>query len=109
MGACGKSGLVQFVAPGYSGAGGRFPTIFAMPALPIGMAIGCDGRGKTGSELDSPCRPAHGEGVAFGAGTGGGGLLPQTAASGNVSQPDPESFMKYPSECREGAHVGAVL
>jgi hypothetical protein len=31
-----------------------------------------------------------------GAGTGGGGLLPQTAASGNVSQPDPESFMNYP-------------
>ena len=31
-----------------------------------------------------------------GAGTGGGGLLPQTAASGNVSQLDPESFMKYP-------------
>ena len=29
-------------------------------------------------------------------GTDGGGLLPQTAASGNVSQPDPESFMNYP-------------
>ena len=33
---------------------------------------------------------------AFGAGTGGGALLPQTAASGNVSQRDPESFMNYP-------------
>ena len=32
----------------------------------------------------------------FGAGTGGGGLLPQTAACGNVSQPDPESLMNYP-------------
>ena len=60
------------------------------------MAIGCDSRAKTGSELDSPCRPAHGEGVCVGAETGGGGLLPQTAASGNVSQPDPESLMKYP-------------
>jgi hypothetical protein len=44
----------------------------------------------------SLCRPALGEWVYFGAGTGGGGLLPQTAASGNVSQPDPESLMKYP-------------
>jgi len=47
-------------------------------------------------QTGSLCRPAHGEGVSFGAGTGGGGLLPQTAASGNVSQPDPESLMKYP-------------
>ena len=62
------------------------------------MAIGRDGRGQIGSELDSPCRPALGEGVSFGAETGGGGLLPQTAASGNVSQPDPKSFMKYPGK-----------
>jgi hypothetical protein len=40
--------------------------------------------------------PGPRRGGMFGAGTGGGGLLPQTAASGNVSQPDPESLMKYP-------------
>ena len=67
-----------------------------MPVLPIGLGFGCDGRAATGSQTGSLCRPAHGEGVSFGAGTGGGGLLPQTAASGNVSQPDPESLMKYP-------------
>jgi hypothetical protein len=73
-----KSRWVHFVPSGYSGAGGRFPAIFAMPVLPIVMAIGRDGRGttlrgasallrrrltvrlsaaaqaKTGSELDSP-------------------------------------------------------
>ena len=91
-----NSWAVQSVASGYSGAGGRFPAICGMPVSPIVEAIGSDGRAATGSELGSPCRPAHGEGVAFGAGTGGGGLLPQTAASGNVSQPDPESFMNYP-------------
>ena len=46
--------MVHFVMPGYSGAGGRFPAIFAMPVLPIVEAIGRDGRGEPGSELDSP-------------------------------------------------------
>jgi hypothetical protein len=97
-GACGKSLLLHSVAPGYLGAGGRFPASFDMPASPIVMAIGSGGRVETGSELDSLCRPAHGGMCCCGAGTGGGGLLPQTAASGNVSQPDPKSFMKYPGQ-----------
>ena len=88
--------LVQRVTSGYSGAGGRFPAIFGMPVSPIVQAIGSDGRAETGSEIGSLCRPAHGGMCCCGAGTGGGGLLPQTAASGNVSQPDPESLMKYP-------------
>ena len=94
--------------------------VFGMPVSPIVPAIGSDGRAttrraqrallrrrliarlsaaaeaKTGSEIGSLCRPAHGGMCCCGAGTGGGGLLPQTAASGNVSQPDPESFMYYP-------------
>jgi hypothetical protein len=46
------------------------------------------------NRLAVPLGPRRG--CFFGAGTSGGGLLPQTAASGNVSQPDPESLMNYP-------------
>jgi hypothetical protein len=39
---------------GLLGRCGRFAAILAMPVLPIGEAIGRDGRGKNDSELDSP-------------------------------------------------------
>jgi len=51
-------------------------------------------RNWLGTRLAMPLGPRRR--YCFGAGTSGGGLLPQTAASGNVSQPDPESFMNYP-------------
>ncbi len=51
-------------------------------------------RNWLGTRLAMPLGPRRM--CCFGAGTSGGGLLPQTAASGNVSQPDPESFMNYP-------------
>ena len=45
---------VRFTPLGYSGAGGRFAAICGMPVLPIGGAIGCDGRAATGSQIASP-------------------------------------------------------
>jgi len=41
-------------APRCAGPGGRFPAICGMPLLPIVMAIGCEGRATTGSDLASP-------------------------------------------------------